>query len=86
MHAALRESSCLIAYPAERAKKSKAQDWKAVRADACWIGDHPRFVKLFKPLLAPEEARARACSRIGIVCADRARACACPCVRARARV
>ncbi|KAL1527758.1 hypothetical protein AB1Y20_009143 [Prymnesium parvum] len=33
-----------------------ARKWSAVRGSDCFIGDHPRFVQLFQPLVAPEDA------------------------------
>ena len=50
--AALEGAPCLIGLHAEGGSKK----WSAVRASECYIGDHPRFVKLFSPLVAPEDA------------------------------
>ena len=48
--AALRGACCLVGVRGADAKK-----WKSVRAADCVIGDHPRLVRLFKPLAAPED-------------------------------
>ena len=47
---ALSQARCLIAHPLDEPKR-----WRAVDAAECWIGDHPRYVKLFKPLVVPED-------------------------------
>ena len=48
--AALRGVRCLVGVVGADAKK-----WKSVSASECVIGDHPRLVRLFKPLAAPED-------------------------------
>ena len=48
--AALRRACCLVGVRGADAKK-----WKSVSAADCVIGDHPRLVRLFKPLAAPED-------------------------------
>ena len=50
MRAALAAAPCLIGY------RHGGKQWVAVRASECFIGDNQRFVDLFEPLVAPEDA------------------------------